>query len=536
MTLNFSYIFAISLVLMFIFSNARADQDPNCNQLENVEFVTHDIFNLTDSDTIFLHHWANLLHIKTKQKTLINESAFFLKKCQTLEEDLQELERHLRNEKYIRDALVSSNKSHKIDVQTWDNWSLLPTADFARKGGKNRFAIGIRDRNLLGLGIDTEIEYFSNEQRTGYKLKTQFPLYLKNNINANIRLTNNDDGSSEAVFLQKKFVSFDTKNAYKIGFNNFNQIDTAYDNGVVNKQYIHLQNYLTAHWEWLDQNSESAVLRFGIGYTGEKHAFSNSDEFELTPITSSTVLPTNRSFSYPFVSLEYIQKEYRKLTNLNVINQIEDFNLGWSLAAEIGSDFSNKQASPALIWQSHLLRGYAVFDDAYLFFDASFEGEFYTNNENKNRLLLNIKSEYFYKFNDTWASYFKNTNQFSENQFLDSPVVLGGESGVRGFPLQYRHGKHSTQFTFEARYYPHFNIYKLLELGAAAFIDSGRVFGQSEQSISDTSWMTSVGIGARFFSPHSSEANVIHLDIIKPISSAANVNSVEFRITSKHSF
>jgi len=102
--------------------------------------------------------------------------------------------------------------------------------------------------------------------------------------------------------------------------------------------------------------------------------------------------------------------------------------------------------------------------------------------------------------------------------------------------LQYRHGKHSTQFTFETRYYPHINIYKLLELGGAAFIDTGRVFGQSEQLSNQPNWMSSVGIGARFFSTHSSESNVIHVDIIKPVSSAPNVNSVEFRITTKHSF
>ena len=74
------------------------------------------------------------------------------------------------------------------------------------------------------------------------------------------------------------------------------------------------------------------------------------------------------------------------------------------------------------------------------------------------------------------------------------------------------------------------------DITRAAFIDTGRVFGQSELSKNQTTWMTSVGVGARLYSTHSSEARVIHIDIIKPLSSDENVNSIEFRVTTKHSF
>ena len=529
--------FSISILMLTAsFSGVAFSEVKKCDQSDNVKLITHDIFDLTDKDTIFLHHWANFLHIKTKQKTLLNESAFFLNKCQLKDEDLQELERHLRSKKYIRDASVTYNEDQQVEVQTWDNWSLLPTLEFGRKGGENKFAIGIQDRNLLGLGIDAEIEYFSNEQRTGYKLKTQFPLFLKNNINASIRLTSTDDGTSESVFLHKKFVSYDTNNAYEIGFNNFDQIDTQYENGIESNQYAHQKYFSTVNWQWLHKDSDTDTLRFGFGYTREKHFFSELAEPPLTSNLPSLAIPSNRAFNYPFLSVEYLQKDYRKLTNLNSINQIEDFNLGWNASASVGSDINANEASPSLIWQSHLSKGFDVLDNAIWLFEASFEGEIYDNSSVENRLLLNINTEYFHKFNDRWGAYFKNANQFSKNQFLDSPIALGGESGVRGYPLQYQHGEHNTQFTFELRHYPHINIYKLLELGGAAFLDTGRVFGQSELSQNSSPWMTSVGLGARFFSTHSSEARVIHVDIIKPLSSAPNVNSVEFRITTKQSF
>lgn len=533
MNLNFLLVSVNIIAVVITLPCASFSNTKECDQTEDVTFITNDIFDLTDDRTIFLHGWANFFHIKTKEKTLLNESTFFLTKCQIEDDDLQELERHLRSKKYIRDASVKFDEKKSVVVEVWDNWSLMPTVDFGRKGGSNTFAFGIKDRNLFGLGIDADVEYFNNNQRTGYKFDTQFPLFLKNNINASIRISNNDDGRSEAVFLQKKFVGFNTKNAYRVGFNNFNQIDTQYKNSTISNQYFHKKKYSTTNWHWLRNNSSDNTLRFGLGYTREAHTFSYLTDVGINPVSS---LPTNRDFNYPFVAIRYLQKDYRKLTNLNLINQMEDFNLGWDLNASLGSGFSNDTGSPALIWQSNLSKGLNITDSAFFFFNAEFEGEQYESSNDKNRFLLKVNAEYIHKLNNRWGTYFKNSNQFSQNQFLDSPVVLGGESGVRGFPLQYRHGDHSIQFTFEARYYPHINIYNLLELAGAVFVDTGKVFSQSELSENQSSWLTSVGFGARFYSTHSSEGRVIHIDIIKPITSDSNVNNIEFRVTTKHSF
>lgn len=528
-------LFATSLFCLTCRVQAADATEVNCNQKDKIELKTNDIFNLEDPDTIFLHRWANFFHIKTKNKTLYNEAAFFIKKCDVSQADLEELERHLRGKKYIRDARVTRNENYdKITVQTWDNWSLMPSIDFGRKGGKNKYAIGIKDRNFLGLGIDSELESFTNDQRSGYKFKTHFPLFLNNNINAQINLTNSDDGTSESVFIKKGFVSFDTRNAFNIGFDNFMQVDTQYKLGKTYNKFEHIQRYSTASWQWLKNDSKEDTLRFAIGFTNEQHEFSVFNEIQNPELIS--VAPSNREFIYPYLSVEYLQKDFRKLSNLNLINHIEDFNLGWNLTTQVGSDIGNTDTSPTLLWRSSLTKGIEIFDDAFWFISATLDGEIYSDSDNANRTVLSVNNEYFHKINDGWGAYLKNSSQFSENQFQDSPIVLGGETGLRGYPLQYRHGDHSTQFTAEARYYPHINIYKLLELGGAIFVDTGRVFGSSDNTTDQDSWMTSVGVGARFYSTQTSEAFVIHVDIIKSMTSDQNVKGIEFRITTKHSF
>lgn len=516
------------------FAHAKTEQaQSNCDQSPNLTFKANDIFDLTDPNTVFLHQWANLLHIKTKGITLINESAFFIDKCDVSQADIDELERHLRKQKYIREATVTVNEENKIDVETWDNWSLMPTVDFGRKGGINKYAIGIKDRNLLGLGIDAELEYFSNNQRTGYKFDTQFPLFLSQNINGSIRLTSSDDGSSQAIYLKKDFVSFDTEQAYKVGINNFNQIDSQFQNGVTVAEYNHDQSYAIAHWQWLLSDSNSQTLRYGVGYIREKHQFS---DLAIPTLSTAGFLPENRDYQYPFLSIEYLQKDYRKLTNFNLINQIEDFNIGWHVSGLIGRDFANTALSPDAIWQFTFSKGLQTSENGFLFFNGHFEGEQYSTPDVQSRAQLSFSTEYFYKFNHNWGAYFKNANTVSNNPFLDAPIALGDDSGVRGYPLNYQHGESTTQFTLEARYYPHINIYKLFELGGAAFIDAGRSFGDSPISNVNTSTLTSVGLGARLYSTHSSEAQVIHIDVVKPLATDINISGIEFRITTKHSF
>ena len=523
----------ISTILLCSSIELKAEvTEQDCNQKEKMSLITHDIFNLQDPDTIFLHRWANFFHIKTKNKTVFNEAAFFTKKCEIDLEDLKELERHLRSQKYIKDSRVSYKEQLDIvEIETWDNWSLMPTIDFGRKGGKNKYAIGIKDRNFLGLGIDAELESFTNDQRSGYKFSSHFPLFLSNNIDASIRFTSNDDGKSEAVFINKKFVSFDTQNAFHIGFNNFEQIDTQYKNGDVFSQYGHKQKLSTATWNWLKKDSANDTLRFGVGFTSEEHNFINTSN---TPPLVNVYIPKDREFNYPFFNVEFLQKDYRKLTNLNLINHIEDFNFGWHVSSKLGTGLGSN--SPSIIWQSSVAKGIDIFKNNYWFVTASLEGETYNSSNNESRTLLSISNEYFHKINSKWGGYLKNVSKFSKGQFKDSPVVLGGETGLRGYPLQYQHGNNSTLFTMEARYYPQINLYKLLEVGGAAFIDTGKVFGQTQYAQSQSSWMTSVGLGARFYSTQTSEARVIHVDIVKPMSSDANVNGIEFRITTKHSF
>jgi hemolysin activation/secretion protein len=125
----------------------------------------------------------------------------------------------------------------------------------------------------------------------------------------------------------------------------------------------------------------------------------------------------------------------------------------------------------------------------------------------------------------------------SAQQFLDQPVVIGGESGVRGYPLQYQHGKHSALLSAEIRIYPKYNLYQLFDVAMVVFADAGRAWGGKEAMFNESdAILSNIGIGARIYASHSSHRNVVHIDIVKPLASSEFVDSWEWRLQVKNSF
>ncbi|MDN4503487.1 hypothetical protein QX776_13830 [Alteromonadaceae bacterium BrNp21-10] len=527
---NVAYVLVLLIVSVCTAAQSH-DESAACDQSGRITFTANPIFDLTDNDSIFLHRWANFLHVDTKVATLKNEAAFFINKCEVNAADLAELERHLRNTRYIRDAKVEFDKDKHISVNTWDNWSLMPTLSAGRKGGKNKFEFGFQERNLLGLGINAKLEYFTDSQRSGYKLDTTFPLSMGNNTEANFRLVDSDDGEYYGAFLQKKFVSFDTPYAFKIGASESTFNDTIFQNGKDKSTFTHQTKFATAEGGWLYQDNQNSTLRFNVGLTQDSHYF---EYLDAKHSIDEPIIPLDRDFLYPFIGIDYQQKDYRKLQNIHLINHIEDFNFGWQFTGKLGTSINSSQNAASLIWQAEVNKGFSLSPESLLLMQLQVEGEQYDTRPN--RLLSSLTSEFFYRFNPQWAFHFKNTNVISSHQYIEDPVSLGGDTGLRGYPVQYQHGDKSILFNTEIRYYPHINIYKVLELGAVGFIDTGKAWDAINSGNVENKWLNSVGIGARLYSSHSSEAKVIHIDLAAPLSNSDSVNTYEFRVTTNYSF
>lgn len=518
---------------------SHANEDPqqkqtskNEIQVDDIEFIIHPIFALDTSNSFFIHRWANQLHINTTSST-INRKLSFAKGDTVTPEQLAEAQRLLRNQSFLREAKirVSSDelkKPQKVIVETWDNWSLLPTLSFSRTGGESRSSIGIKEDNLLGLGVQSKIRYESNQDRNGFEVSFDIPVNWVPYGELGTGFSENSDGRQKHLQFSKPFYTLRGRDSYFIELEQDERNDTLQLHGEDVGGFHHKHALIELDYGWLVSDKNDRIQRLSLGITRDRNSFQSWLKFP------DTELPKKRDFLYPWIAWEYIEDRYVSKRNVRLINTSEDFNLGWQHYAKFGielKDTVDNIPGYHISWISE--RGFVDKDSLLLF---QFSANTILNTCQKDYFNLNVEAQLFHSLGDKWGYHNHTGYTFSHNNFLDQPLTLGDNSGVRGYPNNYQQGDQQWRFSNEIRYYPNINLYQFAELGWAMFLDIGQGFDSDKIETGFAKPIASVGFGARLYSTHSSSGNVAHFDITFPFTQDEGVNQWEWRFQVKRQF
>ena len=118
----------------------------------------------------------------------------------------------------------------------------------------------------------------------------------------------------------------------------------------------------------------------------------------------------------------------------------------------------------------------------------------------------------------------------------DRQILLGGDSGLRGYPLRYQGGEGRWLFTLEQRAFTNWYPFRLVNVGAAAFVDVGGTWGDNRFGTASQGVLTDVGIGLRLGNSRSALGNVLHIDLAFPLDANADVRKMQFLVKTKTSF
>ncbi len=118
----------------------------------------------------------------------------------------------------------------------------------------------------------------------------------------------------------------------------------------------------------------------------------------------------------------------------------------------------------------------------------------------------------------------------------DMQVLLGGDNGLRGYPLRYQAGKHRAILTIEERFYTELYPWRLFRVGYAAFLDAGRVEGRDRRATPSLGTLYDVGVGLRLSSPRSSGRSIVHIDLAFPLNGDPSIDNVQLIVETKGSF
>lgn len=534
---------------------------PASIQVGKITTTPASIFDETAEDTIWLHRFANWMHITTKAEVVRKELVLHSGQKVTAA-DLAEAERLLRAKAYLRDARIrvepqcNADGSQDLKVETWDNWSLLPTIGFGRSGGNNKYSLGFKEENFLGYGVRFSSKYQSDYLREGYEFKVLTPLSLfdidaLSHSYARFEWTDNNDGSRSYLEFDKPFYQDDTQFMLNLQWLDDQRLDQIYHNGALeNRFFTHEQNVEVAAGILLAHHEQQS-WRLLAGISVHQWLFSPD------PLQPALALPQDRSVNYPWFGVEFFEHDYRKLSDIYLINHTEDINFGWHHEFRLGAQVSELAPKQSLgsHWYYQLNKGFGD-SNHMLLVSANVAGAFGIASGDQIQIDLNVED--FWRLSDGFRFYSHLNYERRNRLVLDDPLSLGGDSGLRGYPVQYQHGLERTLATAELRWYPRITLYQILDMGFVAFADAGKATGGELLQPVDIapaqynqlmpthqdlllpnkaqSWLGSVGIGARFYSSRSANNSVVHLDLSKPVGPGRDINSWEIQMKVEQRF
>jgi outer membrane protein assembly factor BamA len=492
------------------------------------------IFNLEDpKDNYGLFRLADRLHPRTRAG-VIRDQLLFKAGDRYSRRLIDETERILRANNYFYDAWIRPVSYHdgKVDlrVTTRDVWTLNPGFNYSRSGGTNSTGVQLEELNLAGTGTDLAVSRTHDVDRTESQLAVSSQHAFGTWTAVGLAWAENSDGHQHDLTINHPFYALDTRLAGGVSGMDDARTLSLYDRGNITDQFHNQHNAFTLYGGWSPGLSNGWVHRFSTGLTYDEHEFS-----PVSTWTGTTVLPEDRRFLYPWVEYDLIADDYVRLWNHNQILRTEDFYLGTIATLRVGwADTTLGSSKSALMIQSTAGRGYRT-DGSTLLVAGDFSGRI--ENGVLHNGVADASVRYYHELSDKWLFFTTLVGTKGWRLDLDNQVLLGGDNGLRGYPLRYQDGSARTLFTVEQRYFTDWFPFRLWRVGGAIFFDAGRTWGEPLLAQPSLGTLKDAGFGLRIGNARSGLGNVIHVDIAFPFETAGGtIRRVQFLVTTQQSF
>jgi hypothetical protein len=230
-----------------------------------------------------------------------------------------------------------------------------------------------------------------------------------------------------------------------------------------------------------------------------------------------------------------IQDQYRKLENLNQIGRAEDVSLGWranALAGLVSPKFGSDRH--ALVWNGGFRHSVAPSESEIVELTANLSGR--VENAQSINTLTSVAGRYFWRQSPRQLFFINTQADIGSRLDLDQRLTLGGDNGLRGYPLRYQTGSDRWIMTAEQRLFSDWYPFRLTRVGGAIFYDVGRTWGNNSLGTRSLGTLSDIGFGLRFAHSRSGFGNVTHVDFAFPIGANNDIKKAQLLIETKRSF
>ncbi len=508
----------------------------------DIDILNENIFDLANpKDNNWLFRLADRLHPVTRKRT-ISEQLLFHTGEPYSRHLLDESARILRANPYFYDAAIRPVAYHdgKVDVLvvTHDVWTLNPGFNFSRSGGKSTTGFQIEEINTLGTGTDVKLEHSNSVDRSESDIMVRNPHTFGTWFTTDLAYGTLSDGKTRRFILDRPFYALETRHAGGIAINDSTEDDSLYDLGQQVDKFADHTRFFQVYGGFSHGLENGWTRRYSAGLSYDQHLFAASSLW-----TGPTVLPQNRKLVYPWVRLDLVQDEWTKLRNHNQIGRTEDFDMGAYATVQVGwADTAFGSSREAVPFQFAAGDGYQLSERETLLVSSVYTGRLEKGTLQNGVLssavrYYNEQSGYWPFREGNWLFFSTLASSVGKRLDLENQILLGGDNGLRGYPLRYQDGTSRALLSFEERYFSNWYPFRLFRVGAAVFFDMGRTWGRADLGEPSLGMLKDAGFGLRFGNARTGLGNVIHVDVAFPFNSGpTNIRHVQFLVQTEQEF
>lgn len=481
-------------------ASTRTAHPPKGLAITSIVIETHNVFNTSEPpENKLLYRTANRLHIQTRDPVIERELLFEVGDGY----DpllVKETERNLRALPFIRRARIDAtvNKQGGVDlvVRTYDSWTLEVVANYKRAGGQTDIKAGLAEHNILGQGKSASAVYNrdggAGSNSIAYR-DIQF-LHYKRLQYSMVALTAPGSRNFSVSLIRPFYSSIVKRSAGAV----VSYGSTSAGAGVSRRTGEASLNYGVA---LATATTRTRRLNFGLS---TRRAQSDGDIAELEQLT------------FLKLGAEWEELDFLTVRRIQNFTQDEDFNLGFGIVPSVAwaPRTSSLGTTQEQILPSVLLhKGFTW--SAQLLLLKSRYGSKYVNGANGNRV-ASFDATYFVRGlrYQTWA--FHCGLDLGWRLDEANQLTLGESNGLRGYGLSRFTGDRRFLFNIEDRVYVYDNLFRILDVGAVVFYDSGYAW-PAANSVNFSDLKRSAGLGLRVAPSRSGSNSPVRVDVAFPL-------------------
>ena len=457
---------------------------------------------------------------------------------------LAESERLLREDRYLGEVTIRPLRydGRRVDVEVVarDVWTLNVGVGVGRAGGAGSTRLQLEDTNFLGTGKEVALLRTTDVDRRTDLFRFRDPSIHGSRFQLDLDWAESDDGNRRAFDFGRPFYSLDSRWAFAVRADSEQRNDSLYRRGEVSDRFGHDRDGFEV------SAGRSRGLVEGAGGHGVVRrwsaGFTYRDDRYRELVETTGPLPPERILAFPWVSFDWQLSDWQTTHNLDRMGRTEDLPLGPHLHARLGVSAAAFGAEhDELVFDGVASVGLGTPHQQLLRLDSTLSGRYGLEGGSGGLAgtLLTAGGRYYHRnFGDgeryRGELYVGLSGALARRLDPGEQLLLGGDSGLRGYPLRYQEGTASGLFTLEQRFFTGWYPLRVARVGWAVFYDAGRVWGGPDGQ--RLGLLQDLGLGLRLSPTRTGRAAVVHLDLAFPLDGPGDIDRVQWLIKTHDTF